>query len=150
MQGYRKRQIGTVIISVVSLVIVLCAVELFFIENDQVGVIALVTLLVVLVLLLILFGTLTVDISGGCILVFFGPGLIRKSFPVESVKQAEIVRNRWIYGWGVRRFPNCWIYNVSGLSAVEIELDDGRRYRIGTGEPEELLKAIKAACGLAG
>jgi hypothetical protein len=35
-----------------------------------------------------------------------------------------------------------WVWNVSGLDAVELTLRSGRRFRIGTDEPEELAKAI--------
>ncbi len=38
--------------------------------------------------------------------------------------------------------PWGWMFNVSGLDAVDIELKDGGRFRIGTDEPEELVRAI--------
>jgi len=36
------------------------------------------------------------------------------------------------------------LWNVSGLRAVEFLLKDGSRFRIGTDEPEALVKAIEA------
>jgi len=36
-----------------------------------------------------------------------------------------------------------WIYNVSGWSAVEIIMKNGKIYRIGTDTPSELEAAIK-------
>lgn len=97
----------------------------------------------VLVVCLFLFHSLTVNVSRDCIMLRFGIGLIRKRFAVTDVRNAVIVRNRWYYGWGVRLTPHGWLYNVSGLDAVEIEFRNGRRYRIGTDEPAELLAAIK-------
>jgi hypothetical protein len=35
-----------------------------------------------------------------------------------------------------------WIYNVSGFDAVEILMKSGKRYRIGTDQPEELVQTI--------
>jgi hypothetical protein len=35
---------------------------------------------------------------------------------------------------------------VSGLDSVEIELKNGRIYRIGTDQPEALLREIEKAC----
>jgi hypothetical protein len=48
----------------------------------------------------------------------------------------------WYYGWGVRMGSGGWMFNVSGLDAVEIEMESGGRFRIGTDEPEELVRAI--------
>jgi hypothetical protein len=72
--------------------------------------------------------------------------VIRKRFTLDSIKEARAVRNKWYYGWGIRRAPNAWLYNVSGLDSVEIELKNGKAYRIGTDQPEVLLKEIEKAC----
>ena len=55
------------------------------------------------------------------------------------------MRNLWYYGWGIRYTPHGWLFNVSGLDAVELELKNGRTWRVGTDEPVELLAAIQAA-----
>lgn len=39
------------------------------------------------------------------------------------------------------------MYNVSGLDAVELVLRDGRRFRIGTNEPERLFEALQRKLG---
>jgi hypothetical protein len=55
------------------------------------------------------------------------------------------VRNKWWYGWGIRLTPHGWLFNVGGLDAVELELASGRKFRIGTDEPQGLLNAIRTA-----
>ncbi len=95
---------------------------------------------------LFLFHSLTVEVTERLVVVRFGPGLIRKSFPVRTIRESRTVRNRWYYGWGIRWTPHGWLFNVSGLDAVEIKLESGRKYRIGTDRPEELLAAIQRAC----
>ncbi len=97
---------------------------------------------------LVLFHSLTVRVSRDQIALRFGIGLIRKRFAVADVENAAVVRNRWYYGWGIRLTPYGWLYNVSGLDAVEIELRNGRKYRIGTDQPAALLSAIESATGL--
>ena len=92
-----------------------------------------------------LFDSLTVKVSRTYISLKFGIGIIRKRFALVEVQNAAIVRNRWYYGWGIRLTPSGWLYNVSGLDAVEIQLRNGRKYRIGTDEPVELLSVIQAA-----
>jgi len=41
-----------------------------------------------------------------------------------------------------RQTPHGWMWNISGLDAVEIEYRDGKCFRIGTGDPQELLAAL--------
>ena len=98
-----------------------------------------------LALILGLFHSLTVRVSTNSIELSFGIGLIRKRFVVDDVQTATIVRNRWYNGWGIRRFRGGWLYNVSGFDAVEIHFADGRKCRIGTDQPRELLAAIESA-----
>ena len=58
---------------------------------------------------------------------------------VRGVRQ---VRNKWWYGWGIRKIPKGWMYNVWGLDAVELEMESGKVFRIGTDEPDQLLGAL--------
>ncbi|MEQ9617989.1 MAG: hypothetical protein RIG61_02315 [Deltaproteobacteria bacterium] len=102
--------------------------------------------LVVLILLVVgflLFAVLQVEVDRKNISIRFGVGLIRKQFPIEEIESYEVVRNPWYYGWGIRKTPHGWLYNVSGLSAVEIRMKDGRNYRIGTNDPGGLSRALK-------
>ena len=98
-----------------------------------------------LVVCAILFDSLTVKVSRTYISLKFGIGLIRKRFALVDVQNATIVRNLWYYGWGIRLTPHGWLYNVSGLDAVEIQLKNGRKCRIGTDEPLELLSAVESS-----
>ena len=102
-----------------------------------------VIVLVALALAVWLLGTLTVEVSTERVAVWFGPGWIRKTIPVESVRDVTTVRNRWYWGWGIRLTPHGWMYNVSGLDAVELSLEGGKRFRIGTDEPDRLEAAIR-------
>lgn len=96
----------------------------------------------ILALICIMFGSLTVVVEPGSVLVAFGPGLIRKRIPLEHVLECKPARNKWWWGWGIRKIPNGWMYNVSGLDAVELVLRSGRTFRIGTDEPERLARVI--------
>jgi hypothetical protein len=107
-----------------------------------------ITLLIVIAIIGLigtLFGWLTVDIDDRRMLVKMGIGLIRRTIPLNAIRAFAPVTNRWYYGWGVRFTPYGMLYNVSGLRAVEILLDSGRRIRIGTDEPDVLARALAAA-----
>jgi uncharacterized membrane protein YeaQ/YmgE (transglycosylase-associated protein family) len=95
-----------------------------------------------------LFHSLTVRVSRNDISLSFGIGLIRKRFLIDEIKSATIVRNRWYNGWGIRKIWGGWLYNVSGFDAVEIQLKNDRKYRIGTDQPCELLAAVESASGI--
>jgi hypothetical protein len=94
-----------------------------------------------------LFASLTVEVDAREVRFHFGPGFWPKRFALDEVEAVEAVRNHPLYGWGIRLTPHGWLYNVSGLGAVELRLRGGRRVRIGTDEPEELLRAIEVARG---
>ena len=89
-----------------------------------------------------LFDSLTVRVSHDLVEISFGIGIIRKQFDVGNIRRARVVKNKWYYGWGIRLTPHGWLYNVSGLDAVEILMDNGKQYRIGTDQPNELENAI--------
>ncbi|MEW6145437.1 MAG: hypothetical protein AB1598_10510 [Thermodesulfobacteriota bacterium] len=103
-----------------------------------------VVVFVALAVCLVLFAALTVKVDSRDVHLRFGIGFIRKKFPVSGIESAGIVRNPWYYGWGIRKTPDGWLYNVSGMIAVELRMKSGERYRIGTNDPSGLLNAIEA------
>jgi len=100
--------------------------------------------LTLLIVVAMLFCTLTVRIGDGEVECRFGPGLIRKHIPIAAIRGTRTVRTHWYQGWGIRLTSDGWLFNVSGLDAVELELADGKRLRIGTDEPQALAAAIRA------
>lgn len=107
-------------------------------------------LLVVLVVLLVCLAlgpTLTGTVDENAVRLRFGPGLIRKTILLSDVQSCEEVKNPWWYGWGIRLIPSGYMFNVSGLRAVELRLKTGRIFRIGTDDPTGLATAIRQALG---
>ncbi len=106
--------------------------------------------LAVLLIWIVLFHSLTVEVDNRLVRVRFGPGPISKSVELKDITGVEKVRNRWYYGWGIRRIPRGWLFNVSGLDAVELTLASGKRYRLGTDRPDELYEALRRNIGQPG
>lgn len=105
------------------------------------GVVALVSVLVWAI-----FGTLRTSIDDRALRVRFGPlPLIRKRLALTDITAASVVRNSFLYGWGVRYIPRGTLWNVWGLNAVELQLRSGKCFRIGTDEPQALLQALRVA-----
>jgi hypothetical protein len=102
-------------------------------------------LALVLLLSALLFWKLTIKVDNKTLRASFGIGLIHKTVPVANIVACEPIRIRWWWGWGIHLTPYGWLYNVSGFDAVAITLRNGRRFCLGTDEPENLLKAIQEA-----
>jgi hypothetical protein len=95
------------------------------------------------------FGSLTTEVTQDRFTFWFGPGLIRRSFVLSDIEACTPVVNPWFYGWGIRRTPHGWLYNVSGTQAVEVTLRDGTTLRVGSDEPAQLCRVILTMKGAA-
>ena len=103
---------------------------------------------VLFALLAVGFGSLTVEVDRESLRVGFGPGWVRRSWPVARIRGAEPIRCRAWWGWGIHRTPRGWLYNIAGLDAVEVKFDDGKAVLVGTDEPKELARALRKAAGI--
>jgi hypothetical protein len=101
--------------------------------------------LIVIFIVIGIFTRLTVAVDDQMLKIQFGLGVIRKAFALKEIEAYSVVKNRWYYGWGIRFTPHGWLFNVSGLSAIEIQMKSGKRYRIGTDDPDNLSKALDEA-----
>lgn len=95
--------------------------------------------------LAVLFSSLTVQVTDRELVFYFGPGFWPRRFALDDIISAEVVRNSPLYGWGIRYTHHGWLYNVSGLQAVELKIKGEGQIRIGTDEPETLKRAIDQA-----
>lgn len=71
----------------------------------------------------------------------------RLGWPNRTIDRGQIVgarahRNTWLHGWGIRKIVNGWLWTVWGLDAVELDLDSGHKFRIGTDDVDGLLAAL--------
>ena len=139
VKPYRHTQTGTVLIIGAGLSFLLVFMAAPFPEGSTV----LNWLLPFYAAILLLLGWLKVEINCQFLVCQFGIGLIRKRFALGDIEEAKTVRNRWYYGWGIRWTPHGWLFNAAGLDAVEIRMSNQKGYRIGTDQPEELLRAIR-------
>jgi hypothetical protein len=136
---YRHTQVGWIQLTVVGLVVVGAVFA------STAGVPGRFVLgLDLLCVVLALFSTLTVTGDDRGLMARFGPGLIRKRFAWSEIHGVRRVRNHWLSGWGIRWIGTGWLYNVSGLDAIELALGDGRVARIGTDDPDRLLAFVGA------
>ncbi|MCB1473790.1 MAG: hypothetical protein KDJ68_13150 [Rhodobiaceae bacterium] len=141
MSDYRHTQPGVLMLAIFAVVVIALAgfavasrFHPFFLA-----------LVVAALLLGALVSSLTVRIAERMLTWHFSFGFWKKSMPLGDIVSAEPVINKWWWGWGIRFTPHGWLYNVSGLQAVEITKRDGSAVRIGTDEPQALAAAIRKA-----
>jgi hypothetical protein len=96
--------------------------------------------------LIAMFSSMTVEITDDTLSWFFGPRFWKKTISLAQIEDATPIQTKWYWGYGVKFFgPDRWLYNVSGLEAVEIKLKMGGWVRIGTDDATGLLQALKPA-----
>ena len=113
---YRHTQVGWVILGVAAAVVAFVWAGL----PPEVTVAARVPLLLVAALVVLVFGTLTVEVDQEAIRLRFGIGLVRKRIPLRDVQGWREFRNPWYSGWGIHLGPGGVLWNVSGLDAVQL------------------------------
>ncbi len=137
---YIHQQFGTVTLLGALLVALLIYIAFATVDAHFIGA----AVLLVVIIGSFLFGSLIVEVDRTHLRIRFGVGLIRRSWPLKEIASAEVVRNPWYTGWGIRLLPGRTVYNVAGFDAVEITLKNGKCYRIGTNQPQELERAIRS------
>jgi hypothetical protein len=100
---------------------------------------------VILVISAIVFSRLTIKIDSETLRACFAMGFICKKIPLAEITACEPIRIRWWYGCGIHLTPYGWLYNVSGLDAVAITLRNGRKFALGSDDPQGLADAIRVA-----
>ena len=139
---YEHTQQGTLIKNIMRTVILLCFIIAGVNQFITLVALSLYGMILIFAVLTWLFGSLTIEVDGEELCHYFGPGFWKKTYLLSDIESVEQVRNSWIFGWGIRLTPHGWLYNVSGLDAVQVQLRSGRKFRIGTDDPQGVISAI--------
>lgn len=144
MEIRKFTQIGTFSLAIMVPIFVFCIVMMLYsgISDSTTGIIfGLVTLTFLLCILI--FYKITIKVSESYVMFSLGIGLIKKKYLISDIKSCHPVRNSPLYGIGIRKIPGGWLFNVSGLGAIELAFNDRDSVvRIGTGDPEKVSEYI--------
>ena len=143
--NYSSRQIGrTMNIMVLTILAVIFLIVLCFTEFDYIAIGILITSCFGFGVILLLFYALFIEVTVEKIKLKFGVGWIKKSIDIESIESVECVVNKWWYGFGIRLTPHGWLWNISGLDAVEIKRKNViGAFRIGCKDSAKLKQEIE-------
>jgi hypothetical protein len=86
--------------------------------------------------------SLTIAVRDGQLSWWFGPGIVKKTVPLSTIISAEPTTTSIINGWGIHFTGRGWLYNVAGRRAVLVTQQDGKRFLVGTDEPDLLARVI--------
>lgn len=91
------------------------------------------------------FYKLTITVDSTHVSFKLGIGLFSKSYKISDLRSCMPVTNSAIYGIGIRWLPDGWLYNVSGLKAIELRFKHKASViRIGTNKPDEISQLIQS------
>jgi hypothetical protein len=99
--------------------------------------------LVVVALLIANFAVLKVRVTSSEVRWAFGIGWLARRIPLEEIRDVEVKRSAWYWGWGIRWTPRGWLWRSSGLDAVWLGLASGKQAGVGSHRPAELARAIR-------
>jgi hypothetical protein len=104
-----------------------------------------VMLVLTFLICLLIFYKLTIIVNKTNVSFKLGIGLIGKSYNISNLKSCRPVTNSPFYGIGIRMLPNGWLYNVTGLKAIELQFRNKKSLvRIGTNRPEEISELLQS------
>jgi hypothetical protein len=144
METKKYSQFGTFAVISLGSALIFCIVIMIrtgLHDVAPVGILGFVVL--TLLICLLIFYKLTITIDDTYIGFSLGTGLIAKKYLISDIQSCKSVRNNPIYGIGIRKIPGGWLYNVTGLNAIEIKFKNSKSIvRIGTNQPDEIAEII--------
>jgi hypothetical protein len=137
-------QVGTFSVIVIIPFFILTLYMIFsagFKDLVQVSILGIVA--IILFICLLIFYKLTISIDNTYFSFKLVIGLIGKKYLISDIQSCKSVRNNPLFGIGIRKIPKGWLYNVSGLNAVELIFKNKKsKVRIGTNKPDEIVRTI--------
>jgi len=139
---YRHTQYGALMFIVFLITGILIAVVARMILAED-RVLSAILMIGVYLFGLVMFYSLTVEISEEKLKFWFGIGVVRKTIALSEIQSTKEVKNPWYYFWGVKSIPGGWFYAIAPGTAVEIKLKNGGIIQLGTNQPIKLNRAIE-------
>lgn len=107
-----------------------------------------ISLVLTFLICLLIFYKLTIFIDSELVSFKLGIGLVSKSYKIADIKSCKPVTNSAFNGIGIRMLPNGWLFNVTGLKAIELNFKNKKSVvRIGTNKPDEISQLIQSIIG---
>jgi hypothetical protein len=145
----KTSQFGTFIVIIISPFIVFSIFMVYNIDGtDVMPFVILGTTALFLIVGVLLFYKLTILIDDEYVSFKFGFGWYGKKYKIGEIKSCKPVKNSIFCGIGIRKLSNGMLYNVSGLSAIELSFKNRKGIvRIGTNKQNEIAEYLNKKIG---
>jgi len=100
--------------------------------------------LILLVLTMLFVSFMETRVDSEKLVITFGPRFFAKSIPLDDIAHIGKMFIPW-YSTGIKKIRKGWLFSVCPGWGLLIELSDGKRYIIGSGDPEGLEEALKGS-----
>jgi hypothetical protein len=144
METKKFTQSGTLAIVLFLPLMIFFTIMFFSSGFESIGEsIALGFIILSMLICLLIFYKLAIYIDDSSVSFKMGIGLIHKKYLLTDIASCRPTKNPYMYGVGIRMTPDGWLYNVSGLSVIELTFKNKKsKIRIGTDKPEEISQVI--------
>jgi hypothetical protein len=143
------KQVGTFSLLVLGAFFIITGIMAVLMKPED-GVVDFVLIMVMITLgiCLLTFYKLTIIIDDINLSFKLGIGLFSRKYKLSDIKECRAVKNNPLTGIGIRLYSKGWLYNVSGLGAIELTFSNkASRVRIGTDRPEEVAAYVNSKLG---
>ncbi len=138
---YQHTQFGSRIMLYLAPALAVAAFIMLLMEFNGISM----ALFFIIALVVVNLMTMTVVVKPQAVIVSLGPGLLRVSYPIDTIENCRVVDNPPFTAWGLHWTRAGWILNVAGSQSVDLEMANGNQVLIGSDEPEKLACAIENA-----
>jgi len=137
-------QFGKLSVAVMLPLLILSVIMLICIGFDElITIVTFIFVILTLLICLLIFYKLTITVDNSYVSFSMGLGLVSGKYLISEIKSCKPVKNSMLTGVGIRMLSNGWLYNVSGLYAIELSFKNRKSVvRIGTDKPEEVALEI--------
>ena len=146
METKKFTQFGTFSVIVMLPLLIFFIIMISLSRFDSASEITIFSFLILTFLIcLLIFYKISISIDNSHVSFKLGIGLIHKKYSLSEIESCKPVKNPVWYGIGIRLTPSGWLYNVSGLYAIELTFKNQKsKIRIGTNKPEEVSQTINS------
>ena len=137
---YIHRQFGWFTVFALTAMAVWFALVAAFAPDDNSG---FQSILLLIAALQVVFYQLTTIVTESTLTVRYGIGLLAFRFPLSEITQITERTVPWYAGYGIRWVGDAWLFNVSGRDAIEVTLASGRKFWVGTDDPDGLAAILR-------
>ncbi|MCU0409308.1 MAG: hypothetical protein MUD02_10205 [Bacteroidales bacterium] len=149
MEQKKFTQFGTFSVAVLGTLFIVTAILPLVLRDLELFVIILLLFVALaMAICLLIFYKLTIIVDDTHLSFRMGAGIVSKKIRLADIKECRAVRNSPLTGIGIRLYSKGWLYNVSGLDAIELSFRNRPgRLRIGTDVPNEVAAYVNSKLG---